>query len=131
MKVLLDTHALIWLFEGNEELTQSAKFEIQNPENKIFVSIVSFWEIAIKISIGKLEMDFSMEQLYQLVNSNGIEILPIKVEHTYALRGMPYFHKDTFDRLLISQALNEEMSIVSCDSILDKYLMENQITRIW
>ncbi|WP_375562500.1 type II toxin-antitoxin system VapC family toxin [Bernardetia sp. OM2101] len=131
MNILLDTHALIWFFEGDKKLSNKARKTIQEPKNTIFVSVVSFWEIVIKISIDKLEMDLSMEELQKLVWENGIQILPIKIEHTFLLRNLPYFHKDPFDRLLFVQASSENMNLVSCDVIFDDYLDSSSISRIW
>jgi len=131
MNILLDTHALIWFFEGNNKLSEKAKKEVQNPKNTIFVSVVSFWEIAIKISIDKLEMDLSMEELQKLIWKNGIQIIPIKIEHTFLLRTLPYYHKDPFDRLLFVQSLSENMGLISCDKIFDEYMENSEINRIW
>ncbi|MFM9837282.1 MAG: type II toxin-antitoxin system VapC family toxin [Cyclobacteriaceae bacterium] len=131
MNILLDTHALIWLFDGSGDLSNAARKEIENPQNTNYVSVVSFWEIAIKISIGKLEMDLSMEDLQKLAWENGIEVLAVRVEHTFQLRSLPYLHKDPFDRLIFSQALIESMDLVSCDEIFDKYLINTPMKRIW
>lgn len=130
-RLLLDTHAFIWLFEGSSNLSNEAKEEIENPENARFVSVVSFWEIAIKISIGKLEMDLSMEDLQRLTLENGIDILQLEVEHTFLLRTLPFHHKDPFDRLILSQALYEGMSLLSNDTIFDSYFDTRKVKRIW
>ena len=131
MNNLLDTHALIWFFEGSDKMSRKAREQIENPSSTNFVSVVSFWEIAIKISIGKLEMDLSMEDLQRLIWENGMEILPIKIDHTFLLRTLPYHHKDPFDRLLITQSLTERLNLISCDDILDKYLLGKTLDRIW
>jgi PIN domain nuclease of toxin-antitoxin system len=131
VNILLDIHALIWVFDGNGNLGNTAIKKIENPKNTNFISVASFWEIAIKISIGKLEMDLSMEDLQKLAWENGLEVLPIKVEHTFQLRSLPYHHKDPFDRLLFSQALFENMDVVSCDEIFDTYMTNTSMTRIW
>lgn len=131
MKKLLDTHTLIWLFDGSNKLSELAKGEIENPKNSLFISVVSFWEIAIKIGIGKLEMDLSMEDLQKLAWINGIELLPVQIEHTFLLRTLPFHHKDPFDRLLFSQAKIKGMNLLSGDEIFDPYFMESGIERIW
>jgi PIN domain nuclease of toxin-antitoxin system len=131
MKLLLDTHTLIWLFDGSNKLSELAKGEIENRENHLFTSVVSFWEIAIKISIGKLEMDLSMEDLQKLDWINGIEILPVRVEHTFLLRTLPFHHKDPFDRLLFSQAKSEGIKLLSGDEMFDPYFNENGVEKIW
>jgi PIN domain nuclease of toxin-antitoxin system len=131
MNVLLDTHALIWLFDGSNELSSVARKEVGNPQNTNYVSVVSFWEIAIKISIGKLEMDLSMEDLQRLAGENGIEVLPLRLEHTFQLRSLRYHHKDPFDRLIFCQALLETMNLISCDVIFDNYIVNTPVKRIW
>lgn len=108
-----------------------AKEEIENRENSLFVSVISFWEIAIKISIGKLEMDLSMEDLQRLTWINGIEVLPVQVEHTFLLRTLPFHHKDPFDRLIFSQAKIEVMNLLSGDEMCGPYFHESGIDRIW
>ncbi len=130
-RVLLDTHALIWFFEGSQELSKRAKDEIINSDNARFVSAASFWEMAIKISIGKLEMDLSMEDLQRLTWENGIEVLPVEVEHTFLLRTLPFHHKDPFDRLIFSQATYEGLNLLSNDSIFDAYFGNETRRRIW
>ncbi len=131
MNRLLDTHALIWLFDGNSKLSKRAKQEIEDRDNNLFVSVASFWEIAIKISIGKIEMDLSMEDLQRLAWINGIEILPVQVEHTFLLRTLPFHHKDPFDRLIFSQASTERMSLLSSDEMFDPYFNGSGLERIW
>ncbi len=131
MNILLDTHALIWFFDGNVDFGDKARKAVEHPGNTCYVSVVNFWEIAIKLSIGKLDMDFSMEDLQRLVWENGMEVLPIKIEHTFLLRTLPYHHKDPFDRLLFSQALSEQMDIISRDEIFDSYTADQSIQRIW
>ena len=90
MNLLLDTHALIWFFVGSDNLSDEATAEIEDPSNGKFVSVASFWEIAIKISIGKLRMELSMENLERLVWENDMDILPIRIEHTFPLRQLPF-----------------------------------------
>lgn len=131
MKLLLDTHTLIWLFDGSNKLSELAKGEIENRENSLFVSVVSFWEVAIKISIGKLEMDLSMEDLQKLAWVNGIEVLPVQIEHTFLLRTLSFHHKDPFDRLLFAQAKAEGMNLLSGDEMFDPYFNESGVERIW
>ena len=85
-----------------------------------FVSVATFWEMAIKTSIGKLEMKMPFTQLKGLITENGIEILPIDIEHTLLIAELPFYHKDPFDRLLIAQAINENMTLLSRD---EKFLL--------
>jgi len=98
-------------FEGSSELSATARTEILNISNTNFVSPISFWEIAIKMSIGKMTMDLTMNDLQRLVWENGIEILPLKIEHTFQVQALACHHKDSFDRILFAQALTENMKL--------------------
>ena len=106
MNLLLDTHTLIWLLEGDERMSSNAKSTIQNPENDNHISMVSFWEMAIKISIGKLKMKAPFDGLHIWVSENGIEVIPINFEHTRIVKQLTFHHKDPFDRIIIAQALS-------------------------
>ena len=105
MNYLLDTHTLIWLLEGNENLSKEARTVIEDSQNLCFISSASLWEMAIKVSISKLEMKIPYKDLAILIWENGIEILPIEFEHYLELLHLPFHHKDPFDRLIIAQAI--------------------------
>lgn len=122
MNLLLDTHTLIWYLEGSDELSQTSRSLIENSANINFVSIASFWEIAVKLSIsGKLELSVPFEKLSELVWQNNISILPIQISHTVAVRSLPFHHKDPFDRIIIAQAIVDDMLIVSRDGHFTSY----------
>ncbi len=127
MNVLLDTHTMIWFFEGSDELSQTAHDTIIKEGNTCFISIASIWEVAIKLSIQKLEMKIPFDKLSSLIWDNSFELIPIRFEHTKELISMPFHHKDPFDRLIISQAIIEKMPIVSRDSHFKHY----NINQIW
>jgi PIN domain nuclease of toxin-antitoxin system len=127
MNLLLDTHALIWFLEGDTQLSSTAKSEISNPDNTCFISQATLWEIAIKLSIGKLEMKNSYQNLPKLIWENGIEILTIEFEHFEYIINLPFHHKDPFDRIIIAQSLVEKMPIVSIDGVFKDY----PVTLIW
>jgi PIN domain nuclease of toxin-antitoxin system len=127
MNLLLDTHTLIWLLEGDANLSAAAKEQIENPANTNFVSVATFWEIAIKVSLKKLEMQIPIQNLKQLVWENGIEVLPITIENTLFVSQLPFYHKDPFDRLLVAQAVNENMILVSRDEAMPLY----NVQTIW
>jgi PIN domain nuclease of toxin-antitoxin system len=127
MNILLDTHALIWFLEGDSQLSQTAKSEISNPDNTCFISQATLWEMAIKLSIGKLEMKNSYQDLPRLMWENGIEILNIEFEHFEYIITLPFHHKDPFDRIIIAQSFIEKMPIVSIDGIFKDY----PVTIIW
>ncbi|MCU0426342.1 MAG: type II toxin-antitoxin system VapC family toxin [Candidatus Kapabacteria bacterium] len=121
MNLLLDTHALIWLLEGDETLSSNALIAIQNPINSCFVSNASLWEIAIKISLAKLSIQRPYHEIPQLIWQNGIEILPVEFEHFHRVSELPFYHKDPFDRIIIAQAIVENMGIVGKDSHFVQY----------
>jgi PIN domain nuclease of toxin-antitoxin system len=128
MKLLLDTHTFLWFIIGSSTITANARALIEDESNEKFFSLASLWEITIKVSISKLTLFAPFEELFprQLIN-NGIELLNIKVEHTAKVAALPYHHRDSFDRLLIAQAIEERMHIVSADPFFDAY----PVTRLW
>jgi PIN domain nuclease of toxin-antitoxin system len=115
MDYLLDTHSFLWFLEGNKSLSEKAKEEISNPKNKIYISIASIWEIAIKITLGKLRLDIDLEDLKNEIIKNEIDILPLDFEHIIELSKLEHLHKDPFDRILLSQAKSEKFTLVSKD----------------
>jgi PIN domain nuclease of toxin-antitoxin system len=127
MNLLLDTHSFIWFIDGSENLSATARREIENPMNKVFVSIASLWEIAIKTSIKKLSLKNSFSNVFKLIEKNGFTIMPVEFSHTKIVSKLKYFHRDPFDRMLIAQAKSEKMTIVGKDELFDKY----KVKRIW
>jgi PIN domain nuclease of toxin-antitoxin system len=124
MKLLLDTHVLIWLVEGNDSLTQAAKEAIENEGNNLYLSIGSLWEVTIKMGLGKLQLDVPLDRIMEsYIIPSGIEILPIDLNHLLVLRDLPLHHRDPFDRLLISQARAEELTLISGDGLFGDYLV--------
>jgi len=123
MKLLLDTHILLWVLENNNGLTVQQKELIQNTENEKWVSRISFMELAIKISIGKLETKTSLQEIISHTTNDGFKILPIKDEHITTYLFLPLYenHRDPFDRFLISTAQFEEMGIISSDEKFQLY----------
>lgn len=122
MKLLLDTHVLIWLVEGSDSLSQAARQGIENEDNSLYLSIASLWEITIKMSLGKLQLGISLDRVVEsYLLPSGIEIIPIHLNHLLVLRDLPLHHRDPFDRILISQAQAEELTLVSRDRLLSDY----------
>jgi PIN domain nuclease of toxin-antitoxin system len=122
MKLLLDTHILIWLVEGDSSLSSIAKQSIEDPENSPNLSIASLWGITIKLSLGKLYLQIPLEQVVEnYIVPSGIEILPVHLNHLLSLRELPLHHRDPFDRILISQAMAENMTLVSSDRAFSNY----------
>ena len=128
MKLLLDTHTFLWFIGGSDRLSQTARSLIEDRDNQPFLSMASLWEMAIKTSLGKLELSLPLEELIpEQMSLNGIGLLGIHIEHVAAVAQMPFHHRDPFDRLLIAQAQIEELSIVGADGSFDAYA----ITRLW
>ena len=128
MRILLDTHTLLWFYMGDVQLSSAARAAISDPGNDKLVSPASYWELAIKVSRGNyILMEPYDEFIQHALIDNGFAILPIEPRHTSALIALPYHHKDPFDRLLIAQGLVEAMPIVSTDPKLDLY----SIKRLW
>ncbi|HEX5727235.1 MAG TPA: type II toxin-antitoxin system VapC family toxin [Longimicrobiaceae bacterium] len=128
MKLLLDTHALLWFLGGNERLSAQARSAIEDLSNQRLFSMAGAWEVAIKVSLGKLSLHAPFEQLVPgELRANAIELLPILPQHVIALASLPFHHRDPFDRMLVAQATVEGASVVSADPTLDAY----EIPRIW
>lgn len=128
MRLLLDTHALIWLFSGDDRLTPTALAAIQGDDTRNWVSMASLWEIAIKSSLGKLRMGESpIARLIARIDTDGLRLLHIDQAHCGRIAALPMHHRDPFDRMLIVQAQEEGLSIVSADPSMDAYGVE----RIW
>ena len=122
MKLLLDTHILIWLLEGNQNLRPNVKEVVEDETNILYLSIVSLWEIAIKTSLGKLQLETPLEKIIcDFVLPSGIKILPIDIAHLLTLQNLPFHHRDPFDRLLIAQAKSETLTLVSEDHVFPQY----------
>ena len=130
MKLLLDTHAMYWYIEGDPKLSGTAQTLIQDATNDVFVSPASYWEIAIKVSIGKWALNRPYDEFIDLgLHRYGFGLLPIQPEHTARVATLPFprDHRDPFDRMLVAQALVENIGIVSSDVQLDGY----GVQRIW
>ena len=121
MRYLLDTHAIIWYFENSPQLPQTMKELIKSPENDIYVCSVSLWEIAIKINLGKLKLSITFDELVRDVKRSDFSVLQIEDEHLLKLSELPFIHKDPFDRMIISAALAESLTIITIDENIKKY----------
>ncbi len=119
MRLLLDTHALLWWLAGDERIGDPARDLIGNQDNDVLVSIVSLWEITVKTRIGKLEIDLS--EVLENIARNDFEILGVTPAHLLSLTALPMHHRDPFDHLLIAQAIAEKATFVSDDHKTVKY----------
>ena len=131
MKILLDTHALLWFIEGDSQLSQNAKKLIEDPKNEVYVSHISFFEISIKLKIGKLQLLKSLRGIYDDALNAGIELLDLEFEHIENYQSVPLIadHRDPFDRVLIATALHENLSIITIDEKFENY--KHIINVIW
>lgn len=127
MNVLLDTHVLIWWFEGSPALSKRAASIICSHSNVILISAVVGWELAIKVNAGKFNTPSLVQDLEGIVRREGFGELPISIDHAVRAGLLPIHHKDPFDRLLIAQAQALNAPIVSADVALDRY----GVQRIW
>jgi PIN domain nuclease of toxin-antitoxin system len=129
VKVLLDTHTFIWLDSQPEKLSQTALNLCQDENNELYLSIASVWEMQIKSQLGKLSFKVSISEMINAQQKyNDMKVLNIRLEHIYRLSELPRFHNDPFDRLLLSQSLEENMPIISTDSKFDEY---NNVVTLW
>ena len=117
---LIDTHVLIWLLSESSLLSENARKELESG-NKIYVSIASLWEIAIKRAIGKLKLSYTIKDIVSKCEKYKIDIMQIKPEHLDYIDNLPDIHNDPFDRLIISQALTENMSLITKDNTIPRY----------
>jgi PIN domain nuclease of toxin-antitoxin system len=128
MRLLGDTHAIFWYIEGDPKLSLTARTLIQDASNEVLISAASYWEIAIKVSMGKWQLNRPYEDFMDIgLNQYAFQVLPILPTHTARLIGLPFHHKDPFDRLLVAQALVEQIALISADPALDAY----GVTRLW
>ncbi len=118
MRLLLDTHVLLWWLANDPSLVGDAKAIISNPTSAVFVSAATVWEIAIKQALGKLEAPSDLERQIQL---NRFEPLSITIAHAYSAGTLPRHHNDPFDRMLVAQALAEGLTIATRDPRLGRY----------
>ena len=131
MRYLLDTHTFIWFNQGNLLLGDTVRLLIEDANNEIHISIASLWEIAIKTSLKKLPGHTPFDALRDDLIRLNIELLPIKFEHTALVNKLPFHHKDPFDRMIVAQAIYENLDLLSCDDKLDKYLSASSLRRLW
>ena len=128
MRVLLDTHAFLWWVSGARHLPSKAAAILRDPDNQCLLSMASVWELAIKVSLGKLKLAQPVQRfVVEQVQANAFETLDIRLPHLGRVESLPRHHGDPFDRLLVAQALEEELSVVSADRVFRRY----GIRRIW
>ncbi|TNF45091.1 MAG: type II toxin-antitoxin system VapC family toxin [Bacteroidetes bacterium] len=127
MNLLIDTHAVIWFITEDSKLPLKIKKIIENTENNCFVSIATYWEIAIKHSLGRLNLDSGLENIFRIIEKTGFEILPITTNQILINASLPHYHQDPFDRIIIAQAIQDDLKIVTKDGQFKNY----QVSLIW
>ena len=128
MRVLLDTHALLWIVADSPLLSSAARQMAGDPTIEKVLSIASLWEIAIKVQLGKLDLGMEFDDMIGLIQSRALaEFLTITPGHLMRLRRLDFHHRDPFDRMLVAQALTENLPLVSADGALDAY----GVQRLW
>ncbi len=118
---ILDTHAFIWAAETPHLLSPTARAFIVDPRNTILLSVASVWEMIIKHSLGKLPLAKPIDEMLQTLPQEGIDLLPITIDHVMAVMGLPSVHKDPFDRILAAQSIRENAAIVTIDGVFRQY----------
>lgn len=121
MRVLLDTHVLLWLIEGDERLPQAIRQLLNDKTTQKCISTASFWELTIKVALNKLQVASPPAEMYAQIQNSDAILLGIQPRHLARLQILPHHHRDPFDRLLIATALAEELTIVSADSHFQDY----------
>lgn len=128
MNLLLDTHVFIWLSLSPERLSERVTDLLMDETNLWFLSLVSVWEMQIKRQLGKLSLNLPLPELIaSQQQTNGLQLLPIELNHIFTLENLPQFHRDPFDRLLIAQAITEQIPLLSIDTVFDHY----PVQRLW
>jgi len=124
---LLDTHAVLWFFNGDKSLSDRAKRIIENPQYSKYISMASVWEVGIKISIGKLEFPENTKGFIYQIKKHGFVLLPISEDYIIESEQLPLIHRDPFDRLLVATAISEKMSLISADKNIAQY----NVSLVW
>ena len=125
MKLLLDTHVLLWIVQDDPSLSPRARSAFSNPANMLHFSVVSYWELCIKLSLGKLRLaDGWSPSIERELAENEIRWLPIHPRHIEAVVDLPWHHRDPFDRLLVAQCRTESFALISADAQITQYDVE-------
>lgn len=121
MRFLVDTHIFLFLIDADKNLNQSIIEIIASPENNISISIASLWEIVVKVNLGKLPITRNINELYELINQSNITVLSIQKQHLDSYLTLPLIHRDPFDRLIISQAIADDLTLITDDQYIKNY----------
>ena len=128
MKYLIDTHTLLWIVTDSAKLSKRAKKIYLDRSNKIFLSMASLWELAIKSSLDKLSLEKSLDDfVVEHIKGNDIQILDIEIPHIFRVEQLPFHHRDPFDRMIIAQLIENNLPILGSDKAFDSY----KVKRVW
>ena len=121
MNLLLDTHAVIWFITDDLKLPRKTRILLEDNSNNCFISIATLWEIAIKNSLGRLELHAELNEIFGIIDKTGFELLPITASHILANANLPHHHHDPFDRIIIAQSIEENLLVVTKDEKFGNY----------
>ena len=128
MKLLLDTRAFLWWVGASRELSRRARAAVGNGRNECFVSVASGWEIGVKVSLGTLKVEGALDRfLPEQLAANSFKPLPLELRHCARLAALPFHHRDPFGRMLVAQALEEDLAVVTADPVFARY----GVKRVW
>lgn len=127
MNYLLDTHAVIWMVEDSPKMPGAIKEIIRNSDNHLYICTISLWEITIKMNIGKIKLSLTLDELINELKISDFNFLQVEDKYLLGLSALPLLHRDPFDRLLISTAAAENMTIITVDENIQKY----DVSWIW
>jgi PIN domain nuclease of toxin-antitoxin system len=121
VRLLLDTHALLWFQAGDRRLSRTARHAMEQPAAEVVISAASVWEMAIKVSLGRLRLSMSVDAYLTEKVSQGYRLLPVSPGHAARVETLPWHHRDPFDRMLVAQALSEGCAIITRDKAFARY----------
>lgn len=121
MNLLLDTHVALWAITDSPKLPKKARAMIESPKASVWISAATIWEIAIKHSLSRGDMPVSGEDALRYFRESGYRFLPVEPEHAAAIEGLPAYHSDPFDRILVAQAVIEPMRLITHDPLVARY----------
>ncbi|MBN1926629.1 MAG: type II toxin-antitoxin system VapC family toxin [Prolixibacteraceae bacterium] len=121
MNYLLDTHTLIRFLSGDDKLSHRSKEIIENQDNSKFISIATIWEIAIKLSLDKFKFEKGFKEFLNLIGENGFDIIPITFDNALIVSTLKFIHRDPFDRLIVAQAMTDNLTIITRDEFIERY----------
>lgn len=129
MNILLDAHCLVWFRIGDSRLSPKVRAAMESNQNRLVISVASFWELNIKESLGRFRFEGGVGGIYLEWIQDGVaDLLPIEWEHLSLLSGLPWIHRDPFDRLLVAQATREDLTLATNDRSIRRY---PQLKTIW